>query len=253
MNPIAAAISRTASKKFFCASLTAASVFSIGWTSSAQAAAFVPNFSFLNYPAQALDPGAPIDVLGYEFTLTNASRSIKSLGIFQNPGVPNNNDHTIGIWDFSTNPQTLLYSQQITASTSCTLFESYCWFNVPTLPLQINTPYVIASTWGGNQSLPFQVIPASQLSIISQFSLGANRVLPGTPSLPSYLVDIANYVPTATSNGDNFGFYSVNLSYDTYPSNPPSSSEVPAPLPLFGAAAAFGMSRKIRRRISAAS
>ena len=252
MNPVAAAISRTASKKFFCASLSAASVFSIGLTSSAQAAAFVPNFSFVNYPAQALDPGPTIDVLGYHFS-SSITRSIKSVGIFKNPGVPNNKDHTIGIWNFSSNPAQLIYSQQVTSSTQCTLFQSYCWFNIPDLQLNASADYVVAATWGGNQNLPFQITPVTQLTSIAQFSLGKTAVLPG-PSLPSsYLVDIANYVPTAESNGDESGFYSVNLSFDSYPSNPPSPSQVPAPLPLFGAAAAFGMSRKIRRRISAAS
>jgi len=251
MNPIAAAISRTASKKFFCASLSAASVFSIGLTSSAQAAAFVPNFSFVNYPAQALDPGAPIDVLGYHFSTD--SRIVKSLGIFQNPGVSNNSEHTIGIWNFSTNPKQLIYSQQITASTQCTLFQSYCWFNIPDLQLNSATDYVVAATWGGNQNLPFHINPTTQLTLIPQFTLAGTAVLPGPSLPPNYLVDIANYVPTAVSNGDESGFYSVNLSFDSYPSNPPSPSQVPAPLPLFGAAAAFGMSRKIRRRISAAS
>jgi len=252
MNPIAAAISRTASKKFFCASLTAASVFSIVWASNAQAATFTPNFSFVNYPAQALDPGPAIDVLGYHFS-SSISRSVKSIGIFQNPGTSNNSDHTIGIWNFSSNPAQLIYSQQVTASTQCSLFQSYCWFNIPDLQLNAADDYVVAATWGGNQNLPFQITPVTQLTSISQFSLGKTAVLPG-PSLPSsYLVDIANYVPTAESNGDESGFYSINLSFDSYPSNPPSPSQVPAPLPLFGAAAAFGMSRKIRRRISSAS
>jgi hypothetical protein len=224
---------------------------SIGWTSSAQAATFTPNFSFVNYPAQALDPGPAIDVLGYHFS-SSISRSVKSLGIFKNPG-SDIDDHTIGIWDFSTNPKQLLYSQQITANTQCTLFQSYCWFNIPDLQLNAVTDYVVAATWGGNENLPFQINPAAQLTSIPQYTLGKTAVLPGPSLPPSYLVDIANYVPTAESNGDESGFYSVNLSFNSYPSDPPSPSQVPAPLPLFGAAAAFGMSRKIRRRISAAS
>lgn len=211
-----------------------------------QAASFEPAFSFVQYPVQALDPGPTIDVLGYHFE-TDFSRSVKSIGIFRNPNPPSNKDHTVGIWDFSTNPKQLIFQQQITENTQCTLLQSYCWFNISDVSLKANTDYVIASTWGENHPLPFE-IQSTDLTLASNFKLGTTAELPSGATAPSsFLVDLNAYVPTQISPGSEKGFYSANLSFDSFPSDP---SQVPAPLPLFGAAAAFGMSRKIRRRIS---
>ncbi len=59
-----------------------------------------------------------------------------------------------------------------------------------------------------------------------------------TPSTSS-----ANLVFTGTGTSDTFGAFVDNVSY----------SQVPGPLPLMGAGVAFGLSRKLRRRITAAS
>lgn len=59
-----------------------------------------------------------------------------------------------------------------------------------------------------------------------------------TPSTSS-----ANLVFTGTGTSDGFGAYLDNVSY----------KQVPGPLPLMGAGVAFGLSRKLRSRITAAS
>lgn len=61
------------------------------------------------------------------------------------------------------------------------------------------------------------------------------------------------------ANGSNFGFLPVSVTGSTFPGNdanitnsllsPVPSASVPGPLPLFGAGAAFGWSRRLRRRV----
>jgi hypothetical protein len=233
-------------KKCVSMLLGASSFVAVTYVPQAQAANFEPAFSFVQYPVKTLDPGPTIDVLGYHFE-TEFSRPVKSIGIFRNPNPPSNKNHSIGIWDFSVNPKQLIFQQQITENTQCTVLQSYCWFNISDLSLKANIDYVIASTWGENDPLPFE-IPSTDLSLASNFMLGTTAELPSGATAPqSFLVDLNGYVPTQISSGSENGFYSVNLSFESFPSNP---SKVPAPLPLLGVAAAFGMSRKIRRRIS---
>ena len=54
----------------------------------------------------------------------------------------------------------------------------------------------------------------------------------------------ANLVFTGTGTSDGFGTYLDTVSF---------TQQVPGPLPLMGAGVAFGLSRKLRRRITAAS
>ena len=66
-----------------------------------------------------------------------------------------------------------------------------------------------------------------------------------TPSTSS-----ANLVFTGAGSSDGFGAYLDNVRYTQVSG---SSTQVPGPLPLMGAGVAFGLSRKLRRRITAAS
>jgi hypothetical protein len=208
-----------------------------------KAAAFTPVFTLPN-PPNTITPGSSIRVFGFNFT-TSLARTIKSVGIYSQTS----SDHTIGIWDFTAAP-VLLYQQQVPKSDPCNLYQSFCWVNIPDLLLSTTKNYAIAATWGSGEPVPAQVSPGDIQVNVSQFSLNDTaRIVPGDPLPSSYLVDLTSYPPTGISNIDNKGYYSVNLSFDAAP----STSQVPAPLPLFGAAAAFGMSRKIRRRITAAS
>ncbi len=56
---------------------------------------------------------------------------------------------------------------------------------------------------------------------------------------------------TTSSTGSPFG-PTTTQTYVVLVTPPPSSTAVPAPLPLFGAAAAFGASRRLRRRVHGA-
>jgi len=244
MAKLGAVIHLSKSKTLMLGMVGAASLLCVA-APSAKAAGFTPVFTLPSSP-NTITPGSSIRVFGYNFT-TSLARTIKSVGVYSQTST----DHNIGIWDFTASP-VLLYQQQVLKSDPCNLYQSFCWVNIPDLLLSTTKNYAIAATWGSSEPVPAQVSPSDILLNVSQFSLDDTaRIVPGDPLPSSYLADLTSYPPTGISNVDNKGYYSVNLSFDSYSSSP--SSGVPAPLPLFGAAAAFGMSRRIRRRISAAS
>jgi hypothetical protein len=225
--------------------LGAASLMSLAVLSE-KAAAFTPAFTLPN-PPNTITPDSTIRVFGFHFT-TTIDRQVKSVGIYS----PTATDHTFGIWDFSLPTPSLVYQQQVPVADGCNLYESFCWVNIPTTTLSASKDYVIAATWGASEPFPAQLnsTVGNPTVNIASFSLdNTARIVAGQSLPPTFLVDLTPYVPTGTSGFDNKGYYTVNLSFDAAP----STSQVPAPLPLLGAAAAFGMSRKIRRRISAAS
>ena len=237
-------IHRSKSKTSIIGMIGAASLLCVAVPSAK--AAFTPAFTLPSTPNK-ITPDSTIRVFGYHFT-TTIDRQVKSVGIFS----PTSTDHTIGIWDFSLPTPSLVYQQQVRAADGCNLYQSFCWVNTPSTALSASKDYVIAATWGASEPFPAQLNSTVGLPTVNvtNFSLdNSARIASGQPLPPSFLVDLASYAPTGTSSFDDKGYYTVNLSFDTF--SPPS--QVPAPLPLLGAAAAFGMSRKIRRRISAAS
>jgi len=246
MASLGAAIQLCKSRASILGMLGAASLMSLAVLSE-KAAAFTPVFSFAPNPPQTIPSPANIRVFGYHFA-TQIDRNLKSVGIYSDTQT----DHSVAIWDF-TNPTTpsLLWQQQVPKTNQCNLFESFCWFNVTPLPLKANVDYVIATTWGSSEPVPGGLSPSALTLNINQFGLNNSaRVTSPPDALPSsFLTDLTPYPPTGTSNSADKGYFTANFSLDTYQ----APSQVPAPLPLFGAAAAFGMSRKIRRRITAAS
>jgi hypothetical protein len=244
MASFGAAIHLSKSKASILGLIGAASLLCVSAPSAK--AAFTPAFTLPSTPNTiALD--STIRVFGFHFT-TTIDRQVKSVGIYS----PTATDHTFGIWDFSLPTPSLVYQQQVPVADGCNLYQSYCWVNIPTTNLSASKDYVIASTWGASEPFPFQLnsTVGNPTVNVANFSLdNTARIAGGQPLPPTFLVDLTPYVPTGVSSFDNKGYYTVNLSFDAAP----STSQVPAPLPLFGAAAAFGMSRKIRRRITAAS
>jgi hypothetical protein len=213
---------------------------------SAKAADFTPVFTLPSTP-NTITPDSTIRVFGYQF-VTTIDRQVKSVGIYS----PTSTGHTVGIWEFPPLEASpiLLNQLQVPAGNSCNLYQSFCWVNFPTTNLSASKNYAIGATWGA-ESMPAKLNPTDGIATINVpgFSLNNTAVTIDPPLPPTFLVDLTPYVPSGTAGGDDKGYYNVNLSFDAAP----STSQVPAPLPLFGAAAAFGMSRKIRRRITAAS
>lgn len=206
---------------------------------TAAKAAFTPAYTFTKLPnTVAADQ---IYNLGYHFT-TDFDRQLLGIGVY-NTGA--RKDHTVGIWDFS-NPQNpaLVWSTSLLANVPCTSDAYYCWRAVTAGPtLKAGVDYVASAVWDAQDAVPAIVDPAD-ISLISNFQLNQPATSDLTVALPSLLASQSDYPPIFDAVDFDKGIFAANLSFDTY-----TPSNVPAPLPLFGAAAAFGWSRKLRRRI----
>jgi len=250
---------------FVLTMLCSSALLNLGFLSAAQAASIRPSFT-LNPsppdPSNLFNPGALVTaeyVLGYNFEIDLESR-LNAVGIFSTATA-----HTIGIWDASNytdlNPVLgrLEWQKQITEVNTCQTISSYCWFTLSDGPvLKAGNKYVVAATWG-SENVPVKLNSATAVPTpgngLTTPSFAFGRVANSGSVSNGLLVDFsvpaiaATYTPNDTDPTSAVGFLSVNLSFDN--SAPPT--QTPAPLPLFGAAAAFSLSRKIRRRINPAS
>ena len=208
-----------------------------------------PAFDFNKAPTERKVNDPPY-VLGYHFT-TDFDRKLVRLGIYKptQTGVhlKSVDDHTVGIWDFtdSINPS-LVWQQQFSESENCAEDTYFCWYDISNGPqLTRNVDYVAAATWGDEFS-PVEVPKEDVDILIEGFKLNETAATQ-QGAVPDLLIDLDEedfYAPTVNTAPQK-GFMTVNLSFETVP-----TVQTPGPLPLIGAAAAFGWSRKIRRRIN---
>lgn len=204
-----------------------------------------PAIGFNKPPATGMLMAGPY-VLGYHFT-TDFDRKLLRLGIYNSA-----DDHSVGIWNFTDpiSPQ-LVWSKDFLKTDSCESTTYFCWFDISNGPhLDKDVDYVAATTWGDELS-PVAVPKQDVDVLIKGFKLNTTAYT-RQGFVPDLLVDLNNpdYAPTEYSVLLEKGFITLNMSFQTS-TNPPS--QVPSPLPLLGATAAFGWSRKIRSRIRRAS
>ena len=208
-----------------------------------------PAFDFNKAPTERKVNDPPY-VLGYHFT-TDFDRKLVRLGIYKptQTGVhlKSVDDHTVGIWDFtdSINPS-LVWQQQFSESENCAEDTYFCWYDISNGPqLTRNVDYVAAATWGDEFS-PVEV-PKEDVDILVKGFKLMETAATQQGAVPDLLIDLDEedfYAPTVNTAPQK-GFMTVNLSFETVP-----TVQTPGPLPLIGAAAAFGWSRKLRRRIN---
>jgi hypothetical protein len=223
--------------------LSAASVLCLAGAPAAQAATYVPAFTFKNTTLTYDDKL----LLGYSFSSSSAKK-IKAIGVYKTITSPPNN--SLGIWDFS-NPDTpdLLFQTVITTKGECE--SDFCWHPASAFPSPNNLPdikadtlYVIATAWGSDP-VPAN-IETSEITLISPgFNVGNNALL--DYSLISLNENLALRAPNTSDPSVKKSYFTANLSFES------DTVKTPSPLPLIGAAAAFGWSRKIRRRINPSS
>jgi hypothetical protein len=244
-NPISAASSF---RRFVPALLNAASLICFASVPAAQAETFVPAFRF-NTTTTNFDESY---LLGYHFK-TDMDKVIKAIGVYNTISSPTSNpNNSLGIWDFSdlSKPPKLLFQTIISTKGDCS-DPQFCWYPVSDFPslnpnLTKNTDYVIATAWG-TEKVPAFIEPDDVFIISSGFNVGENAFFQYDP-LPDLDVDLTLYTPDQTNKTYKKAFFTANLSFETF-----DSVQIPSPLPVIGAAAAFGWSRKIRRRISSTS
>jgi hypothetical protein len=133
---------------------------------------------------------------------------------------------TVGAGDFITALANVIPSDPILGSpTGTVIFHLFGNSDADGTPLFTNTQALLSSGVGFTATAT---------------SAGFQTTTPGT----NYW--FADYVPVPNSTSFSPSSSSVPQAVTILP-NPPTS--VPAPLPIFGAAAAFGYSRKLRKRI----
>lgn len=208
-----------------------------------------PAFGFKKAPNERKVNDPPF-VLGYHFT-TDFDRKLVRLGIYkptQTGGhLKSVDDHSVGIWDSTDSIKpSLVWQQQFLESENCAEDTYFCWYDISNGPrLTRNVDYVAAATWGDEFS-PVEVPKEDVDILIEGFKLNETAATQ-QGAVPDLLIDLDEedfYAPTVNTAPQK-GFMTVNLSFETIP-----TVQTPGPLPLIGAAAAFGWSRKIRRRIN---
>jgi hypothetical protein len=221
---------------------------------AAQAATYVPAFTFPNNTV-SFPTGDPY-LLGYRFS-TDFDKTIKAIGVYKTiPSSPNN---SLGIWEIKdplTNPvYDLLFQTVITTPGDCN--GDFCWHPASAFlpsnalpPIKRDTLYAIAAVWGSEtQAVPVPAdIAAGDITIVSPGFKLENAAWNDVLTDPDFDQDLAGIEPFKSTTSFGKAFFPVNLAFETY-----DSVQTPSPLPLIGAAAAFGWSRKIRRRINPSS
>ena len=161
-------------------------------------------------------------------------------------------------------------SLNLTGATPAAGGPRFCFFDgviassigyICTGPGSITSAYEISGPTSFNGTV--LAVPASNVSGIATILLGDNQGPPGFFAIdPAYLSGTP-IVSSATYNGQTLatlGFTTTGLigtwsltgtseTIKVFLGNPPSAA-VPGPLPLLGAGAAFGWSRRLRKRIS---
>jgi hypothetical protein len=166
--------------------------------------------------------------LGYEFNLSQAS-VVDALGSYDQNGDGLNGKYDIGLWDTSGN----LLSTASVSGNGDPLVSSFRWADIADITLGPGN-YIVASagdwlTNGDNYFYSGSYTTNVLTYIRDRYSIGSSLQL-----------------PTLSRGGVAPGILGGNVSFQTIP-------PVPAPLPLFGASAAFGFSRKLRQRVKSAA
>jgi len=254
----------------FCAGGVAKALFGIGFftlMAVPQAQAYVPAIEMIPGSVNGTTlPKTPTfsgsKTLGYQFN-TMVDQVIDGIGIYDADNNGLQQFHKVGLWLKNWQGIFQLMRQvsfDPNAGTTCTSDGSlWCWLPIPLTPMK-KGDYMIGATWdssvpdvlafntpppGPGQSyktyeqLNFLFPVRSNIDILdTDFGIVCTDPMP----LDADMNDICAF-PLERVDVDAGGYFSSVVSFYS-PVN-----EVPAPLPVFGAAALFGWKRKIRQRL----
>jgi hypothetical protein len=186
----------------------------------------------------ALDPGlksfnincncsnpAYSGTVGWDFTVKKW-QSIDFLGVYDAGGDGLAVATDVGLWNRGTN--TLLASVTVPQGTAGHLLGQFRYAQIPALALQPGVNYALGALY----KQPFQ---SDWYQLITNNDLFANWINYGNPT------EVAGGALALPANLGQppYGIYGPNL------------ASIPGPLPILGAGAAFGFTRKLRRRVKA--
>lgn len=191
----------------------------------------------INPALQAITPGTVggnpgfTGSAGYNFNLSQPY-AVTFLGFYDDLNDGLLSSHMVGIFDANT--QALLVSGTVPSGTANPLQNGFRWLSIPEFVLAPGS-YVIAATLSGDPASFDPFLYAGIDPVVSDgFILNsASLSESGSGTVVAF--------PTL-DEGVPFGFFGPNMA--THP-----VATVPGPLPVLGAAAAFGFSRRLRKRV----
>lgn len=233
-----------------------------------QAKAYIPAYTTFT-PARS-NPTAPGVSSSFGFFFDTATNvSIDALGFAGDTSWSNNRSYTVKLWSFnngggSPSDFTEIATATFTEGSPYTLQSNYYWQPLAGGPLSLPGTGIVAdptdqrgyviSAIGDFSGVNGYIFP----QIVSPLTTPAGSVtFDPRIDISSFGGDINgfndqndtnSYFPIpiyATGGLGNNGYFNANLSFATAP------PAVPGPLPMFGAAAGFAWSRRLRKRIQA--
>lgn len=217
-------------------------------TSPAQA--FIPAYTTINSTGGNYTTANPSSFGFFFDTTTNVL--IDALGFsYQNTWVSGSPSYTVTLWSFANGGQAPadfleVASRTFDSTTTYTLQDGYWWNSItPTVLPRTSSAvdpdnlkgYVIAAIGDFSGSTGTVKYEGGTPIVDPRFDLGGNGFNDSSqPALPTGFYPI----PIGDGNIGINGYFNPNISF------------VPGPLPILGAASAFGMTRRMRRRVKAA-
>jgi len=220
----------------------------VATSSSANALTFndinpIYNSNANEIPFNITTPAAPAS-LGYFFE-AESTQTLNALG-FAAP-ITGSGDYTVTLWSYANGgldpnlDYTVLSTATFnTACAGCILRDFFLWKEVAPVTLaktsdNPDTGYVITAfgDFAPGQQSGFSGGTGTFDNLVTYDGGGYN--VTGAFGYPIPFGDPADFPPPVTT----YAFFNANASF----------ASVPGPLPIFGAAAAFGWTRKLRRRI----
>ena len=257
-------------KKSSISALALSGIVFVGSLLPQQAKAFIPAYTTFT-PARGGPTGTGVrSSYGFFFdTATNVS--IDALGFAGDTSWGNNRSYTVKLWSFVNgggNPSdyTPIATAIFTEASPYTLQSNYYWQPLAGGPLSLPDTSIVADP---SEEKGYVIAAIGEFSGVNGY-IFSQIVSPLTTPAGSVTfdprIDISSYVGAINGFsdqsdlngffeipiyetpglGDN-GYFNANLSFAPAPPVPP----VPGPLPMFGAAAGFAWSRRLRKRIQA--
>lgn len=202
----------------FCAGLASLSVLS----AASPASAFIAG---INLTGGQIFDDARSYTLGWEFNVNRAIK-IDALGIFDGGSPGLNGSYTLGLWDLGGN---LLASTSV-SGVGDGIDNSFVWKSLASVLSLAPGNYVVGAAGDYLANLDLFAYDGTFATLSGVSFIESRYVLGDSLQYPVSTFPVVGYF------GGNF-----------------SEAPVPGPLPLFGAAAAFGWTRRLRSRVRQAS
>jgi len=203
-------------------------------------------------PLPRTPPFTDLRSVGYQFN-TTIDRVIDGIGVYDHENDGLVQFHKVGVWQKNWQGDFVLFGQYSFgpgSGATCNPQSFWCWIPVPLKEFKTGD-YMITATWEGNVTpfdpLAYNTPPPGPGVSYKPIGNQLNYLFPvRSGSLTSLDVDYDTDVdayPIERVDQDAGGYFSATVSFYT------ATNKTPAPLPLFGAAAVFGWSRKLRSRV----